>query len=332
MARMGSSMEAHLWTGWLPDSLRPVSVPPRHSPAQASPTALPIEKVEHDKESATSSEERPRRPLYQPQGLPVTGRVWEFSQDPKGCREVQHALDSAQNEEDRIAIAMELKGHVGEALRCPHANHVLQKCIISMRPQVSQFIVEELLASGIALQAARHKYGCRIVQRILEHCPPWQVKGLSEVLLGELGPVARHPYGNYVAQHMLLHGTSQHRLMLCEALSRDIRGMGADPYGCAVVSAALAHGPHEGQVLLARTLLKEPALLVFMACSRHGHVAAKMTLQVLTNEELQLARKVLSAEAKVIAASRYGRMVAACIPPPEAEEEEEGETARAGGA
>merc|ERR1719436_1102020 len=53
----------------------------------------------------------------------LRGRVWELSQDAAGCREIQRAFDSAATEVDREMLAAELRGHVYEALRCPHANY-----------------------------------------------------------------------------------------------------------------------------------------------------------------------------------------------------------------
>ena len=65
----------------------------------------------------------------------LTGRVWELSQDSKGCRDVQLAIEQATDDFRRVLVA-EVAGHVLDAMRCPHANHVLQKCITSSRPAV----------------------------------------------------------------------------------------------------------------------------------------------------------------------------------------------------
>ena len=64
----------------------------------------------------------------------LAGRVWELSQDSKGCRDVQLAIEQATDELRRLLVA-EVAGHVLDAMRCPHANHVLQKCITSSRPE-----------------------------------------------------------------------------------------------------------------------------------------------------------------------------------------------------
>eukprot|EP00440_Ansanella_granifera_P040248 gb/GFBE01043654.1/.p1 GENE.gb/GFBE01043654.1/~~gb/GFBE01043654.1/.p1 ORF type:complete len:365 (+),score=63.14 gb/GFBE01043654.1/:1-1095(+) len=241
----------------------------------------------------------------------VTGRVWELSQDAQGCREVQLAIDCAVSDESRAALAAELQGHVLEAMRCPHANHVLQKCITSTKPHVSQFIVDEILASpGAAELAARHKYGCRIVQRLLEHCLQEQVEGVAQAVLGDVLGIARHPYGNYVLQNLLTHGTALQKHELAEALNRDIAPICQDAFGSAVVAFALSTLDREDAVSLARAILQESGLLAFMAHSRHGHSAVRLILQALDGPDLKEATKLLRLEMASLKVSRYGRVVA----------------------
>merc|ERR1719343_1869951 len=113
---------------------------------------------------------------------PLSGRVWSLARDAQGCREVQNALEAARTEEERLAIAMELQSHVWDAMRCPHANYVLQKSIALLKPLSSQFIIDEIVRKGAraVAQAAKHKYGCRIIQRLLEHCKTAQVRDLAD--------------------------------------------------------------------------------------------------------------------------------------------------------
>jgi len=51
-----------------------------------------------------------------------------------------------------------------------------------------------------------HPYGCRVIQRILEHCNVDQVSGILEELLQQTEHLVHDQYGNYVIQHVLEHG------------------------------------------------------------------------------------------------------------------------------
>lgn len=303
--RLGAAPEAQPWACYLPRRLRPAGVP------------APLPGVHgghlHPKDYTPDSQDSLRISPSMASCEPVTGRVWRLSQDATGCREVQHALEASTGQDEREAIAGELRGRIAEAARCPHANHVVQKLVVTMRPQSLQFIIDELMAGGGSVQAARHKFGCRILQRLLEHCPPAQVSDLVEAVLAEAVPISRHPYGNYVMQHLLEFGTGEQKHRLAQVLEREMRGLGSDTYGCAVVSSALCHSSHGDQLALARTLLKEPGLLVYMACTRHGHLAVTHALQVLEGQERLEARQHLAAESTALCSSRYGRVVVACL-------------------
>jgi len=255
--------------------------------------------------------------LPDPSPASVVSNVWALSREAQGCRQVQKALETARSDEARNAIAAELQGHVWEAMRCPHANHVLQKCIVALRPKASQFIIDELLSTtqggGGISQAARHRYGCRIVERLVEHCPPGQVSELVEKLVADATALSKHPYGNYVMQHLLEHGPTDQRRRLVASLKENAAAAGSDCYARAVISKALTHGAREDQVALGRALLREPGLLTTMARTRHGHVAAKFVLLHLNGPEQEEARRQLTLDLEVIRASRYGRFVVACL-------------------
>ncbi|CAE7552499.1 APUM1 [Symbiodinium pilosum] len=243
----------------------------------------------------------------------LTGRVWELSQDSKGCRDVQLAIEQATDDFRRVLVA-EVAGHVLDAMRCPHANHVLQKCITSSRPPDCQFIIDEIMAcSGFVELAARHKYGCRIIQRLLERCSPAQVESVAAAILSDVSGIARHPYGNYVLQNLLEHGTPAHRHRLAQELKKEIVPICQDSFGSAVIAAALSQLCKEDAISLAQAIVQEQGLLTFMAHARHGHAAVRLLLQALDGSDLAKARELLCAELPSLKVSRYGRIVASWL-------------------
>lgn len=52
-----------------------------------------------------------------------------------------------------------------------------------------------------------HPYGCRVIQRILEHCNPEQTMPILVELHDNIERLVQDQYGNYVIQHVLEHGT-----------------------------------------------------------------------------------------------------------------------------
>lgn len=245
----------------------------------------------------------------------VLGRVRELSQDADGCREVQSALEDAADRQARLAVAAELRGFVWEAVGCPQANYVVQKCIMTMLPEDFQFVLDELFAGeGGPAAAAMHKYGCRIVKRLLEYGCEEQVDALAEELLADTLAMSTHPYGTFVVQHMLLHAGERHRNILFGELQAHAQTLCRNAFGCAAVHAALSHGGHTQAVALCRTILAEPGLLSAMGCLRYGQPAVVEAVALLQGEEEEdVARRDLMRHIQELRACRYGRQVISAL-------------------
>jgi len=74
--------------------------------------------------------------------------------------------------------------------------------------------VRVCVAMCVGLQVfnlSTHPYGCRIIQRILEHCLPDQTLGLLEEMHEHTERLLHDQYGNYVVQHVLEHGRAEDR-------------------------------------------------------------------------------------------------------------------------
>jgi hypothetical protein len=180
-----------------------------------------------------------------------------------------------------------------------------------MRPQNLQFIIDELIQTGRVRQAARHKYGCRVLQRVLEHCRAEQVGSIVDELLADATMLSRHPYGSYVMAHILEQGTDAHRDIFMEMLVANAVTLGADSWACGVVLKAFLHGDSKSCVKLASALLQEQGLIVRMARSRRGHQAVKLILDLFEegSPEWANARAQLRGAETSLRAARYGRTI-----------------------
>jgi len=240
----------------------------------------------------------------------LRGQVWKLAREEAGCRLIQQALEEATTDEQRNTLAAELQTHVVAALRSPNANHVIQKCISTMRPMQSQFIIDEI--SGSACTVARHRYGCRVLQRLFEHCPSAQLRGLLDELLEEAVALSTHVYGSYVMKHFLEHGNEKDANALTWILAENVIIMREHDYGFPVLGEALRQAGQAAKMALASALLLHPDMLTNMAHSRHGNLTVKLLLQVSEGTlptERQTAVSELMARKVVLEGSRYGRVV-----------------------
>jgi len=229
----------------------------------------------------------------------ATGKIWDLARDQQGSRHVQQLLDDAANDSEFEALALELQDHVGEAAMCPHANHVLRKCISPRAPRAFAMILHEFMSQDPEdiVQLARHRYGCRIIEKMFEVSEASQIDELCNILLEHAKDICMHAFGNYTMQHFLTHGPVRHRRELIQILADEIAEIGANFHAPAVITVALKQGTEEQAAILANALLKVPGLMAQMTRTKHGHAAVKLAMESLNEAEQEIARREFCAAA-----------------------------------
>lgn len=223
----------------------------------------------------------------------LKGLVVPLSTHEQGCRLLQTAFAIYTTEETKV-LAQEFKGWVRECVESPHANHVLQRLVELMPPASLSFLLPELKRHWEFAALAKHKYGCRILERMFEHYTGCGRIGaeLTDFVRGGLHEqsvlkeLCFHTFGNFVVQHILEHGSKDQRDCVVEALRSDLENAALDEHCVCVLDKALTALPLAEQVLLALELLSLDLaggthLLEAMLASRTGQVAAERLLYVV---------------------------------------------------
>jgi hypothetical protein len=168
-----------------------------------------------------------------------------------------------------------------EATRCPHANFVLQKLISVLPPESIRFMVDEIINGDRLIAVSRHKYGCRIVQRFVEHLPAERVHEIVELLLAGFMDISRNAYGIFVVQNLLQHASMENRARLLTMIEESVQELAANPHGCGVLGAALAQGDAVDRRRLAEMILDEREQILSMVETRHGEAIISGLLDAL---------------------------------------------------
>lgn len=205
----------------------------------------------------------------------IRGSVLGFALDPLGCRVVQLALD-VTSQKEAAELASELRGHIHMAIESKHGNYVVQKIVEVLPTSMASFMVEEL--QGTAAEVARHRYGCRILCRLLEHSA---TEGGSTQLLNELlsqaRDLSRHAYGYHVIRCILEHGLPEHRHRIATALCSGVQRHAKHRTASFVVEKALAHCDEQGRDCLVKELLQRPETVTDLARHQFGrHVVSQL--------------------------------------------------------
>ncbi|XP_024370243.1 pumilio homolog 1 [Physcomitrium patens] len=179
----------------------------------------------------------------------LVGHVLVLSLQMYGCRVIQKALEVVDVDQ-QTQLVSELDGHVMRCVRDQNGNHVIQKCIECVPPAKIHFIISAFYNQVVTLST--HPYGCRVIQRVLEHCTDEQKqKGIMEEILRSTCTLAQDQYGNYVVQHVLEHGRDHERSDIITKLAGQIVQMSQHKFASNVVEKCLEYGgPAERQILV----------------------------------------------------------------------------------
>jgi pumilio RNA-binding family len=240
----------------------------------------------------------------------LRGRVRHFAFDASGCRVVQLALQVASRQES-ASLLDELRGHVHAACGSPHANYVLQKAVEVLPTAIAAFISQEL--AGVGAEVARHRYGCRIMCRLVEHHSgrDAQSAALIDEVLVEAMALCRDTYGHHVILSVLEHGTPEQRHVIASALLADTSLLvrcARNQHASFVLEKALAFCSEKDRDMLAIELVRRPRTIPQLADSQFGCYVVRALLK-LPSEPAQMAQAHLRQAFGQLKGSKFGRRV-----------------------
>merc|ERR1719198_2710526 len=207
----------------------------------------------------------------------ITGSVVDLAFDPAACRVVQKAFETS-DVEVAAALAQEMKGHIRDAIKCPHANHVVQKLLDNLPADRTTFVVGELL--GVAVEFSKHRYGCRIVSRAVKihagsySCP--EVTTLINELLPETAEMSRHTFAHYVVEAILESGSTEHTHQVACALRMELMRHAKNRSATYVVEKALFCCDAHDQEAIASELFGNAEALLELTENQFGCHLAKV--------------------------------------------------------
>lgn len=173
----------------------------------------------------------------------VKGNVLNLALQMYGCRVIQKALESIESLQ-QLEILKEMEGSVLKCVKDQNGNHVVQKIIERVEPQRLQFIIDAFVkgAPDTVCTLSTHPYGCRVIQRVLEHCMEEQKRPVLEQLHHNIRTLVTDQYGNYVIQHVIEHGSVEDRDRIVDQIKGDVLKYAQHKFASNVIEKCLICG------------------------------------------------------------------------------------------
>ncbi|VDK52678.1 unnamed protein product [Anisakis simplex] len=183
----------------------------------------------------------------------IKGNVMNLALQMYGCRVIQKALESIEPDQ-QMEILKEMEGQVLKCVKDQNGNHVVQKVIERVDPARLQFIIDAFVQPGDNLTVCNlstHPYGCRVIQRVLEHCTEEQKRPVLDQLHMHIKTLVVDQYGNYVIQHVIEHGSMEDRDRIVNQIKGDVLRFAQHKFASNVIEKCLTCGaPHHKNSLI----------------------------------------------------------------------------------
>lgn len=139
----------------------------------------------------------------------------------------------------------ELESQVIKCVKDQNGNHVIQKAIERVPSEHIQFIVNAF--TGEVWRLATHPYGCRVIQRMLEHCEESsrlsilaEIHACSENLISD-------QFGNYVIQHVIENGEKHDQARIIDIVVAKVVNFSKHKFASNVVEKSIEFGTQENR-------------------------------------------------------------------------------------
>ncbi|KAI6244224.1 hypothetical protein M3Y99_00095500 [Aphelenchoides fujianensis] len=173
----------------------------------------------------------------------IKGDVLKLALHMYGCRILQKAIECVDADE-QADLLKEIEGDVLKCVKDQNGNHVIQKIIERVDPNKLGFIIDAFTAEGPSTVTAlsTHPYGCRVVQRILEHCTEEQKRPILEQLHKNIRTLIVDQYGNYVVQHVIERGSDEDRDRIINQIKGNLQKFSQHKFSSNVIEKCLTFG------------------------------------------------------------------------------------------
>lgn len=178
------------------------------------------------------------------------------------------------DQEDVCKLIPEFQDKVLSFIHDPNGNHVIQRSIQVMSsfaktaansgdPDLAsslsnqmQFIIDDIVADVELLST--HRYGCRVVQRAIEHCVEEQKNAVLEKIIACHQKLATDQYGNYVIQQVMACGRDIDQSAILNTLTENgaLLPMSKHKYASNVVESILVLGKPQHKEKFLEEMLK----------------------------------------------------------------------------
>lgn len=166
---------------------------------------------------------------------------------------------------------------------------MVQKVIECVPPKHLNFIVDAF--KGQVYQLSTHPYGCRVIQRILEHCDQDQTGQILDEIHPQTEQLTQDQYGNYVVQHILEHGRPDDKLKITNEMRGRVVQLAQHKFASNVIEKCVTSSSRATRALMIDEVCSSSDALFTMMKDQYANYVVQKMLDIA---DLPQKRKLIS--------------------------------------
>lgn len=169
-----------------------------------------------------------------------------ISLNPHGTRAVQKLIDLLLNYPQHIQIVIDaLIPDILTLIKDVNGNHVIQRCVNSLKAPQNQFIFE--ITGKYILEIATDRHGCCVLQRCIHAATDLQKEELVGKIIEKAVELVQDAYGNYVVQYVIDLNSQKVNAKLAFIFMHSIQQLATQKFSSNVIEKCLQQNSEEIQ-------------------------------------------------------------------------------------
>ena len=192
--------------------------------------------------------------------MSVSLYLTSISLNPHGTRAVQKLIDLLLNYPQHIKLVIDsLIPNILTLTKDINGNHVIQRCVNSLKPPQNQFIFD-ITGENIS-EVATDRHGCCVLQRCITAATDQQKDELVEKIIEKAVELVQNAYGNYVVQYVIDLNSQKVNSKLAHIFMNSIQHLATQKFSSNVIEKCLQQNSEEIQQEMIQEIGKEENIL-----------------------------------------------------------------------
>lgn len=229
-----------------------------------------------------------------------------------GTRAIQKLIEVVTEPEHISFVTSVLSTAVVDLVNDLNGNHVIQKCLISLKSEDCEFIYKAMNDNCVYL--ATHRHGCCVMQRCIDAANPQQRNMLIDTISSKTLDLVEDAFGNYVIQYVLRLKDDEINRRIVVALADNVTEFAKQKFSSNVVERCLIFCPLEVRSILISKFLNVPFdVLKELILDPFGNYVIQRVLNVAQSDELSALLDRIQPHLEELKVASSGKRIAAKI-------------------